>query len=148
MTAAANAVRASRSRGAIGAMWAGLGLTLVATVYPFLDRGVLAAHIQAGYPSYSTAEIDAAAGIYLMLLATVGVLGVAGWGVTLLAASRQKSWARWAAAVFLVAGLSIALSGLTIQDTSGEVGLAPLVGWLQALPCAAGLIAITQLWRR
>lgn len=29
----------------------------------------------------------------------------------------------------------------------GDVGLAPLLGWIGVLPCVAGLAAVTMLWR-
>ena len=50
-----------RERSAIGAMYAGLGLTIVAMVVPYIDHAtanVLADHIRAGYPTYSQARVD------------------------------------------------------------------------------------------
>ncbi|YCK41933.1 hypothetical protein ACNF49_50195 [Actinomadura sp. ATCC 39365] len=41
-----------------------------------------------------------------------------------------------------------ALAGLTVRDTNGEVGLVPLLGWLQVLPLVPGLVAVVLLWRR
>jgi hypothetical protein len=45
-------------------------------------------------------------------------------------------------------GTSIALTDLLIKDTSGDTGLPPLLGWAGLLPCVAGLLAVTLLWRR
>ena len=50
-------------RSAIGALYAGLGLTAAAMAAAYADHGttdVLAGHIRAGYPAYSQARIDAA----------------------------------------------------------------------------------------
>ena len=48
----------------------------------------------------------------------------------------------------LSVGSTVALSALLTKDTSGEVGLAPLLGWIGLLPCVAGLITVVRLWRR
>lgn len=44
-------------------------------------------------------------------------------------------------------GALVALIGLLIRDTSGDTGLAPLLGWIGMLPSVAGLAAVTILWR-
>jgi hypothetical protein len=46
-----------------------------------------------------------------------------------------------------VFAVAVAAAGLTTVDTSGEVGLAPAMGWLLLLPCLPGLVAVTKLWR-
>jgi hypothetical protein len=46
------------------------------------------------------------------------------------------------------AGTSLALTALLVKDTSGEVGLAPVLGLIGLLPCVAGLAAVVLLWRR
>ena len=46
-----------------------------------------------------------------------------------------------------VAGTAVALTALLTKDTSGEVGLAPLLGWLGMLPAGAGLVTVGLLWR-
>ncbi|GMA23631.1 hypothetical protein GCM10025864_13900 [Luteimicrobium album] len=132
-------------------LWPGLALTVVATVVPFVDAGtthVLADHVRAGYPAYSAHEIDAAVTAYLAILATAGVLGTAGWLVTIRGARRERRWVPWLATALLVLGAGLALTGLTVTDTSGDVGLAPAVAWFQVLPCLAGLGAVVLLWRR
>ncbi len=145
------ATRHASLRPALAAMWLGLALTVLATGYPFLDNAtthVLADHIRAGYPTYSTAEIDEAVGLYLMILSIVGGLGLVTWLVTIRAARSGKSWTRWLALAALLAAACIAITGLTMRDTSGDVGLAPLLAWLQVLPCVAGAAAVVLLWRR
>jgi hypothetical protein len=153
MTAPAPAITTSptRRRASLGAMWGGLALTIAVTVYAFIDDGttrLLARHIQASYPSYGVGEIETAVALYLGILVTVGGLGVLTWAAVIWATARGKRWAPWAATLVLVAATCIALFGLTVRDTSGDVGLVPLLAWLQVLPCVLGLVAVVQLWRQ
>ena len=56
-------------RSAIVAMYAGVALTVVATIVPYVDHAtanVLADHIRAGYPTYTQARIDTAVTTYLV----------------------------------------------------------------------------------
>ncbi|MFI7641605.1 hypothetical protein [Nonomuraea sp. NPDC049400] len=129
-------------------MYAGAGLTLVATLFAFIDRAGLADHIRAGYPAYGPGEIDGAVTAYAVLLSVVGALGLLGWLGTVWAVRIGKGWARWLASGLFAIAICVALAALTVQDTNGEVGLAPLLGWLQVLPCAAGLATVVLLWRR
>ncbi|WP_206024287.1 hypothetical protein [Rhodococcus sp. 14C212] len=141
----------SRHRTVLAAMWTGLAFTVLAALYPFVDRAtthVLADHIRHGYPSYSAGEVDAAVTAYLVILSVVGGLGLISWLVTIRAVRADRGWIRWAAPVVFVAAAGITLAGLTVTDTSGEVGLAPLLGWLLVLPCLAGVVAVVGLWQR
>lgn len=152
MTAHVSTVEAADAwRSARWAMGAGLGLTVAATVYPLVDRmttGTLAAHVGTSYPGYAPAEVDTAVTAYLTILSVAGVLGAVGWLSALRAARAGAAWVRWVAPVLLVAAVSLALAGLTVQDTSGDVGLAPAVAWWQVPPCVAGVVAVVLLWRR
>lgn len=138
-------------RSAIGAMYAGLGLTLVAIIVPYVDHAtanVLADHIRAGYPEYTQAHIDSAVTTYLVYLSVVGALGIICWLWTIRAVKAGKRWARGAATAVFALGTGIALTDLLVKDTSGDTGLPPLLGWAGMLPCLAGLLAVTLLWRR
>lgn len=133
-----------------GGLWGGLAMTTVATVAAFVDNAttrLLADHIQASYPDYRAGEIETAVTLYLVILSVVGGLGVLTWIAAIWATARGKRWAPWVATVVLAAAVCIALAGLTVRDTSGDVGLVPLLAWLQVLPCVLGLVAVTQLWR-
>jgi hypothetical protein len=139
----------ARPSGVLAVMWAGLGLTVVATGYPFVDRAtthLLADHIRAGYPTYTQTRIDSAVGTYLLLLSIVGVLGIVAWLATTWAVKAGKRWARPAATVLLVLGIGVGLIGLLTQDTSGGTGLPPALGWLGMAPGLAGLVAVVLLW--
>jgi hypothetical protein len=138
-------------RSALGAMYAGLALTVVATVVPFVagsGSGGLAGHIRAGYPGYSPDRIHAAVDTYLICLSVIGLLGVVCWLGTIWAVNARKPWARGVAAATCAAAWAVALTDLLIKDTSGDTGLPPLVGWTGVLPCFAGLLAVALLWRR
>jgi hypothetical protein len=138
-------------RPAVGAMYAGLGLTVVAMIVPYVDHAtgnVLAGHIRAGYPAYTKEAIDTAVTSYLAYLSVVGALGILGWLSTIWAVKAGKRWARGAATTMFALGTGIALTDLLIRDTSGDTGLPPLLGWVGMLACLAGLLAVTLLWRR
>ena len=138
-------------RSTIGTMYAGLGLTVVALITPYVDHAtanVLAGHIRAGYPTYAQARIDSAVTTYLVYLTVVGALGIICWLWTIWALKAGKRWARGAATTMFALGAGIALIDLLIKDTSGDTGLPPLLGWAGVLPCLAGLLAVVLLWRR
>ena len=138
-------------RSASVAMYAGVALTVVAMIVPYIDRAtanVLADHIRAGYPTYSQAHIDTAVTTYLVYLSVIGVLGVVCWLRTIRAVNTRKRWARGAATAMFVLGTGIALFDLLVKDTSGGTGLPPLLAWIGMLPCLAGFLAVSLLWMR
>jgi len=114
-------------RSAIGAMYAGLGLTVAAMIVAYVDHAVTT---------------------YLVYLSVVGALGIICWLAAIWAVKAGKRWARGAATALFALGTGIALLDLLIKDTSGDTGLPPLLGWAGMLPCLAGLLAVTLLWRR
>lgn len=141
----------ARPRAVLATMWIGLALTVFATAAPFVDDAttrLLAGHIGTGYPSYSAEEIGTAVGLYLTILSAVGGAGILIWLGLIWAARTGKRWAAWAATAVLLVTACIALTGLTVTDTSGEAGLVPVLAWLQVLPCVAGAVVVAQLWRR
>lgn len=136
------------SRRAIVAMLAGLTLQVVIVVVAYVDRDGLAAHVRAGYPEYPGERVDSAAMDYLMILTVVGGLGTLGWIGAIWAVKTRKAWDTAAATVLLMAGAVTALYLLLVHDTSGETALPALLGWLGAVPCLAGLVAVVLLVRR
>jgi hypothetical protein len=136
---------------ALGALYVGLALTVAATASAYVDRATghrLAQHLRHGYPEYTSAQISSAVTTWLVVLTVVGALGAVGWVTTIVVVRACRPWARWLAAGLFVAGTVTALTGLLTPDTSGEVGLAPLLGWIGVLPCIAGLTAVVRLWRQ
>ncbi|WP_433353312.1 hypothetical protein ACQP25_08275 [Microtetraspora malaysiensis] len=139
-----------RKQSAVGAMYAGLGLTVVAMIVPWIDRAtgnVLAGHIRAGYPSYSQERIDTAAMTWLVCLSVVGALGIICWFFAIWAVRAGKRWGRSVATLVFALGVSIALFTLLVRDNSGDTGLPPLLGWVEMVPSLAGLLAVVLLWR-
>ena len=101
-----------------------------------------------GYPAYTPARIDSAVTTYLVYLSVVGALGIICWLLAIWAVRAGKRWVRGAATAMLALGTAIAVVDLLIRDTSGDTGLPSLLGWVGVLPCLAGLLAVTRLWRR
>ncbi len=137
-------------RATLRAMYAGLALTVVATVAPYIDRATtsaLAHHIRDGYPTYTQARVDSAVSEWLVILTVIGVVGVVSWIWTIWAVKTGKKWARWAVTTTFPLATSIALTALLVKDTSGDTGSPPLLGWIGMMPCVAGLAAVTTLWR-
>ena len=140
----------SRQRAAVTALYFGAALTLATTVAPYIDLHagqVLADHIRDGYPNYSQSRVDTAVAKWLAILTVAGVLGLGSWLWTIWAVTTRKRWTREAATAIFVVGTSVALTAWLTKDTSGEVGLAPLLGWIGVLPSGAGAFAIAMLWR-
>jgi len=140
----------TRHAPALRALHTGLALTVVGAAAPFVDRvttHALADHIAAGYPAYPQDRIDSAVSTWLVILSVIGALGVAGWIWTIRAVTTGKRWARWSATAMLALGTSVALTELLVRDTSGDTGLPGQLGWLGILPCVAGAVAVTMLWR-
>lgn len=138
-----------RTRRVVVSMYIGLLLTAAATVAPYIDRAtshVLANHIHHGYPAYTPDRVDTAVITWLVILTVLGVFGMGGWAVTIWAVKAHKAWARPMAAVLFVTGTSLAFAALLTKDNSGEVGLAPLLGWIGMLPPLSGLVALVMLW--
>jgi predicted permease len=84
---------------------------------------------------------------YLVSLSIVGVLGIMCWFFVIQAVRRRRRWARSVATLVLFVGTSVGLFGLLVRDTSGDTGLPPSLGWLGMLPCLAGVVAVSLLWR-
>lgn len=140
----------ARRQGAIGAMYTGLGLAVIATVAPYADSAtthLLADHIRGGYPAYSPARVDSAVNTYLVLLSVIGALGILAWCGAIRAAKADTRWARPASTVLFVLGAGVGLTGLLTKDTSGATGLPPALGWAGLAPCLAGALAVALLWR-
>jgi hypothetical protein len=130
-------------------MYAGLLLTVVATLAPYIDRATghaLADHIRDGYPTYAPDRVDSAVTAWLAVLTVVGALGILGWVLSIWAVRAHKTWARPTATVLFLAGTGLALAAALTKDSSGAVGLAPLLGWIGMLPSLAGLVAVAMLW--
>lgn len=142
--------RTSRRKSVMAAMYAGLAMTVIAMIVPYIDRATsntLAGHIRAGYPTYTQSRVDTAATTYLVYLSVIGALGVAGWALSIHVVKTGKRWARAAATAMFTLAIVVALTDLLIKDTSGDTGLPALLGWVGIVPCLPGLLSVTLLWR-
>src|SRR6185312_10033217 len=87
------------ARSVIAALYAGLAMTVIAMIVPYIDRATsntLADHIRAGYPTYTQARIDTASTTYLVYVSILGALGVISWLWTIRRVNGGKRWARGA----------------------------------------------------
>jgi predicted permease len=128
-------------------MYAGVVLTVVAAIAPFASGDLLADHIRDGYPTYTQGQVDTAVTTWLVVLSVVGALGLVSWITTIWAVRAGKRWARWMATALFAIGTTVALTALLTKDTSGDTGLAPVLGWIGMLPCLAGVAVVALLWR-
>ncbi|MEV6231804.1 hypothetical protein AB0L88_28505 [Saccharopolyspora shandongensis] len=131
-------------------MYAGLALTAIATLAPLLDIATvdaLSAHVREAYPNWPEELIAMDRNAIAGYLATIGVLGTAGWLWTIRGAKKQTRWSRAASTALFALGATTALMNLTL--TGGEYAnvIPPLHATLGALPAIAGLATITVLWR-
>lgn len=136
---------------AIGAMVVTAAVTVAATAAAYVDRARwhrLADHISQGYPGYSLSRVDRAVTAYLLILTGATLLGLLGWGLSIWATATRRSWDRWATSATFVVWSVLALVGLLAKDTSGDVGLVPLLAWLQVVPLLPAALAVALTWRR
>lgn len=125
-------------------------VTVAAAVAPYVDRASghrLADHIRAGYPSYSRGQVAHAVKVYLLLLTLAGAIEGLGWIWAAWGVFGRRMWARWAVTAICTIQIGAALTGLLVKDTSGDVGLAPLLGWIGLAPCVVGGMAVALAWR-
>ena len=99
-------------------------------------------------PRLHRRRVDTAVSTWLIILTIIGAVGVVGWLWSIWIVAMRKYWARWAATAMFVLGIGVAVTNLLVKDTSGDTGLAPMLGWIGMLPCLAGLVAVALLWRR
>lgn len=140
-----------RTAPAVVAMVATAAVTMAATAAAYVDRSRwhhLADHIRQGYPAYSPSRVDQAVSAYLLILTGAALLGLLGWSLCIWATATRRSWVRWATSVTFAGWAALALVGLLAKDTSGEVGLVPVLAWLQVAPLLPAAVAVALTWRR
>lgn len=126
---------------------AGLALSVLAAVLPFVGKNLLQAHIHAGYPTYSPEQVANASFVWQTILGIIGALAVTGWVITIIIVRRRARYARWVTTMLAAIGLAVSLATALIKDTSGAVGLAPVFGVLLMLPCIVGVFVGVSVWR-
>jgi hypothetical protein len=132
-------------RPALAALFACLALTVAVIVVPYATTGLMAEHIRSGYPSYPPESITTAVTTYLILLTVFGAFTASGWLVTIRFVRQGKRRARALAVTLAALSTTVGLAALLVRDTSGDVGLPPLLGWTAMAPALAGLVAAALL---
>jgi len=127
--------------------WTGLVLTVAVAALPFVAPVLLADQVRAGYPDYTATQVQEAVLTWQSVLALLAGLGALGWVWTLWSLRRPRRWAPFSATALLAVALVLAVALLSTPDTSGQVGLAPAVGWAWLVPCMAGVAVTIASWR-
>ncbi|MEV0800135.1 hypothetical protein AB0I34_20755 [Kribbella sp. NPDC050281] len=133
------------------ALYAGLLLTVLATLAPLIDIvtiDVIADHVRAAYPAWPQKSVLADRNAIAIYLAAVGVLGLVGWLYAIWGVARGKRRVRAVSTVQFVLGATIQLIGLSVGGEAYTTIVPPLHGIIGALPSLAGLVAVVGLWRR
>jgi hypothetical protein len=133
------------------ALYAGLLLTIVATVAPLIDLATadtIGEHVQSAYPDWPGDEVGKDRMAITVYLVAVGVLGLVGWLWTLAAVARDKRGARAIGTTLFLLGATIQLTSLSVGGEAYTTIVPTLHGVIGFLPSLAGLIAVIGLWRR
>ncbi|MCD0446966.1 hypothetical protein LO763_25425 [Glycomyces sp. A-F 0318] len=149
MTTLKQPERAAAKRPLLIALYAGLALSVIGAVAPYLDiatADTIGAHVRDAYPDWPASDVQKDRDAIALALALLGGLGAVTWIVAI--ATAGKRWARWfvtaAFAVGTVLALSIGFMGGEAYSTIAP----PAYGALVTLPCLAGLAAAVLVWRR
>jgi hypothetical protein len=134
-------------RPAVAAMYAGLVLTVAATVVPFVERNVLADHVRSGYPEYSDGRVSSSTNAYLIYLAAVGALGVAAWLWSIRSTRKPGRGALIVTTTAFVLGSGIALTNLFVNESNGDRALPTSLGAVGLAPVLPGLVAVAMVWK-
>ncbi|WP_157254581.1 hypothetical protein [Nonomuraea typhae] len=133
------------------AMYAGLALTIVATLAPLADIltvDTLTRHVRDAYPAWSPGQIAGDRNAIALFLGITGVLGIICWLVTIRAVRKGRRWARIGSTAALGLAVLMSLVTLTLGGAPYDVVVPPTFGVLTLLPCLAGLVAVVSLWRQ
>ncbi|MFG1812176.1 hypothetical protein ACGFIF_00305 [Kribbella sp. NPDC049174] len=132
------------------ALYAGLALTLIATLAPLIDlvtADSIGDHVRAAYPDWSADLVAKDRNAITIYLVAVGALGLAGWLWSIVAVTRGKRRARGISTTLFLIGATVQLIGLSIGGEAYTTIVPTLHGVLGFLPSLAGLVAVVGLWR-
>ncbi|MFF4774370.1 hypothetical protein ACFY05_16065 [Microtetraspora fusca] len=129
-------------------MYAGLALTAIAAVVPFIDTATvdsLSDHVRRAYPDWPANLVTGDRNAIIVYLTVVTLLGIVGWLWTIWAVAKRKRWSRPAATVMFVLGIGHA--SLCLSFSGGRyANVVPYpYGALAALPALAGLATVVLL---
>ncbi|TDD25896.1 hypothetical protein E1218_14095 [Kribbella turkmenica] len=133
------------------ALYAGVLLTLVATVTPLVDFATadgIGDHVRSAYPDWPADDVAKDRMAITVYLMAVGILGLVGWMWTLAAVAGGKRSARAIGTTLFALGVTFHLTTLSVGGEAYSTIVPPLHGTIAALPSLAGLIVVVGLWRR
>ncbi|SEF16773.1 hypothetical protein [Jiangella alba] len=146
-----NEVRTSRWRSTVQALQIGVGLQVVCLLLPLLDLwvfGSVEGNVESAYPQWDASEVTKDRNAIVVALLIVGVLGLAGWLVSLWAVRRDRA-VRATVTTMFVLGMStlatIAGAGGDPYEQYVPLWLGSTILVLLALP---GLTAVLAVWFR
>lgn len=131
-------------------MYLGLALAVIATLVPVVDTATLdslSAHVRDAYPHWNAGMIEGDRNAILGYLLVTDVLGIIAWLWTTWLVAGGRRGARAVSTVAFVLGTGIALMNLTLGGERYDTIVPTLYGLLGMLPCIAGLVAVTLVWR-
>ncbi|WP_433354626.1 hypothetical protein ACQP25_13410 [Microtetraspora malaysiensis] len=132
-------------------MYAGLALTVIAAVAPFIDVATVDSitdHVRGAYPDWPADLVAGDRNAIIVYLSVVTLLGVVGWLWTIWAVAKRKRWSRVATTVMFVLGACHALSCLAFSGGQYANVVPYPYGALASLPVLAGLGVVIALWLR
>ncbi|WP_433167402.1 hypothetical protein [Kribbella sp. CA-247076] len=133
------------------ALYAGVLLTLVATLAPLIDLATadtIGEHVRSAYPGWSADDVAKDRMAITGYLVGVGVLGLAGWLWTIVAVARGKRGARAVGTTLFLVGATVQLLSLSVGGEAYTTIVPTLHGVIGFLPSLAGLVAVIGLWRK
>jgi hypothetical protein len=133
------------------ALFAGLALTVLATIAPLVDlltADSIGDHVRAAYPGWSADLVSKDRNAITVYLVAVGVLGLAGWLWSIVAVAHGNRRVRGLSTTLFALGATIQLTTLSIGGESYTTIVPTFHGVLGLLPSLAGLVAVVGLWRR
>jgi hypothetical protein len=130
------------------ALYAGLALTVAATLVPLVDlvtADTLTDHVRSAYPSWSADLVAKDRNAIVGYLAAVGVLGAACWLWAIRSVGRRSM--RRTVTVLFAVGACTLLFDLSYSGGAYDRIIPALYGVTGLLPALAGAVAVVQVWR-
>ncbi|MER5392232.1 hypothetical protein [Saccharopolyspora sp. NPDC002686] len=104
--------------------------------------------MRSAYPDWPDGLIAMDRNVIAGYLATIGVLGIAGWLWTIVGVRKHARWVRVVGTIMFALGASAALLNMSLSGGAYTNVIPPLYSTLGALPALAGLAAVVLIWRQ
>lgn len=146
-----NEARTSRWRSTEQALQLGVGLQVLCLLLPLLDLwvfGSIERHVEAAYPEWDAGEVAMDRNAIVIGLLVTGVLGLAGWLVSLRAARRDRGVRATVTTLFLLGLTTLATVAGTGSDPYDQYVPLWLGGTILVLLALPGITAVLAVWFR